>query len=564
MSAVTSVAERIVTLRRPLWIVAILMALALTVQVSRYEGGPLDILFTLSAPATFGAILLLLSRRPLFSLIAATVCVALIFVISKAKQEAMNMVLHAYDIIFYFSSWSTIVFLAESYGRSLAMFSASLVTAALLMIFAWRTDHDRVRRSCALVLTICLSATTFFAAHLRGPLHEATFFTDDRYVSQFFSSLSETAAVLLRGNLVEAAPAGGPVASFANSTTCSPATPPPHIILIHQESTVPPSNFPGLAYDHAIDPFFRSFDGKVRKLRVETYAGASWLSEFSILTGMSSHAFGSMRPYVQSIMAGKLRDSMPQFLQHCGYSNVLIYPMLRNFVANARFYEKIGLQKVIDAKDQNAKRPNERDRFYYETALGEIEQHRQTTSAPIFMYIQTQASHAEYNFTYEPNEKVSGGGPGTDPEVHEYLRRLGLAAKDYGYLKGELARRFPKERFLIVNYGDHHPHITRRLLGLEEYQGTLSMERHQPAFVTYYSIDGVGYTPIPLPDVDLMDVPYLSVAVLEAAGLPLPESYQERRRLMVVCKGKYHGCEQRKQILAFHRRLLNSNMIDRF
>ena len=74
----------------------------------------------------------------------------------------------------------------------------------------------------------------------------------------------------------------------------------------------------------------------------------------------------------------------------------------------------------------------------------------------------------------------------------------------------------------------------------------------------------MGYKPIPLPEVDLMDVPYLSVAVLEAAGLPMPESYQERRRLMLVCYGRYHGCAQRKQILAFHRRLLNSNLIDRF
>ncbi len=563
MSAVISVPLRTVPLRRPLWILAILAALILTIEVSRYEGGPLDILFTLAAPATFGAALLLLSRRPLFALITTTLCVAIIFVVSIAKQEAMNMVLHAYDIIFYFSSWSTISFLAESYGRPLALFCASLVAAAIVMVLAWRADHDRVRRLWGLVLTVCLAATTFAAANLRSPLHEATFFTDDRYVSQFFSSLSETVAVLLRGNLVEAAPAG-PGAPFASSATCSPATTPPHIILIHQESTVPPSLFPGLTYDHGIDPFFRSFDGKLRKLRVETYAGASWLSEFSILTGMSSHAFGSMRPYVQSIMAGKLRDSMPQFLQHCGYSNILVYPMLRNFVANARFYEKIGLEKVVVAKDQNAKRPNERDRFYYDTALKEIDQHRQATPAPLFMYIQTQASHAEYNFKYEPNETVSGGGPGTDPEVNEYLRRLGMAAMDYRYLKGELARRFPKERFLIVNYGDHQPHITRRLLGLDEFRGTLSMERHQPAFVTYYSLDGVGYTPIPLPDVDLLDVPYLSVAVLEAAGLPMPESYQERRRLMLLCKGRYHGCTQRNEILAFHRRLLNSNLLDRF
>ena len=546
------------------WTAAIVASLFVGAHVSQFEGGPLDILFTLAAPATLGGIILVLSRRPLFSLVATTLSVTLIFVVSKAKQEAMNMVLHAYDLIFYFSSWSTLTFLANSYRNHVVAFVISLIAAFGIATLAWCLDQPRVKRIWAIVLAVSLAATTLAAATFRTPLHEATFFTDDRYVSQFFGSLSETVAVLWRGTLVEAAPQG-PGAPFNAANSCTPAKRPPHIILIHQESTVPPSHFAGLDYDHSIDPFFRSFDGVLRKLRVETYAGASWLSEFSILTGMSSYAFGSMRPYVQSIMAGKLRDSMPQFLERCGYRNVLVYPMLRNFVANARFYDKIGLHKVIDAKDQKATRPNERDHFYYNPALTEIDSHKRTDAAgPLFLYIQTQASHAEYTFTYEPNETVAGGAPGTDPEVHEYLRRLGMAAKDYRYLKEELARRFPTEQFLIVNYGDHHPDVTRRLMGLDAFRGTLTMERHPQAFETYYSLDGVGFTPAIPPAMDVMDVPYLSVTIMEAAGLPLPESYLERRRLMALCKGRYHGCIQRGEILAFHRRLLNSNLIDRF
>ena len=47
-------------------------------------------------------------------------------------------------------------------------------------------------------------------------------------------------------------------------------------------------------------------------------------------------------------------------------------------------------------------------------------------------------------------------------------------------------------------------------------------------------------------------------------GLPMPDSYLERKRLMTLCNGRYHGCAQRNEILAFHRRLLNSDLIDRF
>ena len=58
---------------------------------------------------------------------------------------------------------------------------------------------------------------------------------------------------------------------------------------------------------------------------------------------------------------------------------------------------------------------------------------------------------------------MPGGGPGTDPEMSEYLRRLAMARIDYEELRGEIGRRFPGERFLIVHCGDHHPIATRSL-----------------------------------------------------------------------------------------------------
>jgi hypothetical protein len=48
--------------------------------------------------------------------------------------------------------------------------------------------------------------------------------------------------------------------------------------------------------------------------------------------------------------------------------------------------------------------------------------------------------------------------------------------------------------------------------------------------------------------------------MLKAAGLPLSASQQERQ-LMLACEGRYFGCEPRSQILAFHRRLINSGFV---
>ena len=80
-----------------------------------------------------------------------------------------------------------------------------------------------------------------------------------------------------------------------------------------------PSLFATLSYDRAVEPFFHSADGALHELRVETYGGASWLTEFSLLAGVSTHAFGGMRQFVQTFMQGKLKDTLPQALERCGY-----------------------------------------------------------------------------------------------------------------------------------------------------------------------------------------------------------------------------------------------------
>ena len=94
-----------------------------------------------------------------------------------------------------------------------------------------------------------------------------------------------------------------------------------------------------------------------------------------------------------------------------------------------------------------------------------MERHFKASSQPLFTFIETMATHGPYRYTYMPEVVVPGGGPGTDPAMHEYLRRLSMARIDYDFLRSELARRFPDQSFLLVDYGDHQPTATQTLLG---------------------------------------------------------------------------------------------------
>ena len=77
-------------------------------------------------------------------------------------------------------------------------------------------------------------------------------------------------------------------------------------------------------------------------------------------------------------------------------------------------------------------------------------------------------------------------------------------------------------------------------------------------FIAFYAMTGQNYPVPPLPEFDPLDIAYVGTVMLEVAGLPLSATQHERKRLMMDCGGRYFGCEPRSQILAFHRRLINS------
>jgi len=542
---------------------AALFSLPTAVYLRYYEGGAFNQFFVWSITLAVGAWIVLALRRILVASVLVNALVGIVAIVSWAKQQAMDMALHAYDVVFYLSSWATIDYLWNGFRIHVVALMAAVLATAIAAGVAYRLDATRVSRGSALIAVVVLTVAAGIAAAFKAERRHDQYYWGDSHISSFYSSWAETAEILWRGQLIEAAnSAPGP--HFAVPTECTTASKPPHIILIHEESVVPPGYFPALRYDHRVDPFFASQDGKVHRMRVETYGGASWITEFAVMTGVSTRSFGGMRQFVQSLMAGKVHDTLPETLTRCGYRNVVFYPLERNFVSYDRFYSSIGLKEVFDSKDQGAPSDNERDRFYFANALDEMARHLRQSRQPLFTYILTMATHSPYDFVYMPEVDVPGGGPGTDPEMSEYLRRLALARSDYDELRRELARRFPDEKFLIVHYGDHHPIASRTLLDVSNQLDAedVSLPFDSLGFVTYYAVEGINYSPPPLPEVEVLDVPYLPVVILDAAGLPLSDSFRERQRLLAACKGRYFTCDQRGAILAFHRRLIDSGLVD--
>ncbi len=553
--------SRLQAVDRYWWIIGALLV-GMGVYFARHEGWFANVIFTMAVTGLMIAIVALLSRRVLFPTALVAVLVAVVVIAATIKYSYMGMVLHAYDVAFYLMSPDTLWYLWIDFRKELIVLMVLTVAIIAGGYWLYRFDPTRVSRPVAGVAVAVLFTTSLVADHYRGQRPHTLFYWDALFVSSFYSSWAETAATLWRGQLIEASAHNGSLKPFAEAIGCPVNSKPPHIILIHQESAVPPSLFPSIKYDPSLDPLFLSGDGKKHLLRTETFGGASWLTEFSVLAGVSTYSFGGMRTFVQSMMQGKVRDSVPQSLERCGYKNVMFYPVPKQFVSSGKFYASIGFGEINDFKAQNSTRYNERDRFYYGNALDRLERHLNASSAPLFSFILTSATHLPYTTPHSPEVRVPGGGPGTPPEMNEYLRRLSLARIDLEWFRTELKRRFPNQRFLIVQYGDHQPIVTRPLLGFDGVESQdIIMSPESKGFLTYYAAEGINYKMPSLPDVDVLDVPYLGTLTLKLAGLPLSEANQERLRLMERCGGRYYTCANSSEILAFHRRLIDSGLL---
>jgi phosphoglycerol transferase MdoB-like AlkP superfamily enzyme len=535
-----------------------------------YEGTWENIAFAVGISLALIAVLTLLTRRLMFSVAAVMLLCTVVSVAASIKRETMNMVVHAYDLFFYLSSWSTLHFLATEYPGLVAKALLAISAVLGIAVLAFRYDSSRTSGRPAFIALVAASVLATWGWANKGERRHMQFYFENLYVSSFYASWGETVSALWNGTILEAAPRGStPLAALTAPQSCRPVEKPPHIILIHQESVVQPSLFPGLGYDKSVDAMFKSYDGALRTMRVETYGGASWLSEFSILAGVSTQAFGGMRQFVQTFTVNKLKDTLPQRLAQCGYRNVVVYPMMRNFVSNDKFYNSIALNEIIDMGAMKAKTAQERDKFYYGFALAEMDKHFKTSQQPLFTYIQTMSAHWPYDFAYEKDEQVAGGAPGTHPEMHEYLRRVSLAKRDYDGLIADLKQRFPTERFLIVHYGDHHPSSTRMMLGFKDNTEVedVKLDENSLGYITYFALDGLNYQVAErdptrtMPRSEAIDIPYLGAIVQAAAGLPQSDATKERLRLMQACKGRYNSCADRSKILSFHRRLIDAGII---
>ena len=503
-------------------------------------------------------LLLAFVRRPAVAGVVSIILIALLIMLSQLKYDVMWMTANFVDVMIV--DTDTIAFLFTIFPD--LRWIAALAALALmpLLVVAWRVDPFRVRRPAALILALgCLGGLTVLEkAEPLVPFHA---FFGGNEVSSFARSGVDAISALMTQGLMQSDPA--PVGALPPAAVCRPVKKPPHIILIHDESSFDIRRAPDIEAPKDYGAHFLSFDGKERNFIVEGNGGPSWYTEYNVLDGLAARTFGAFSYFVTRIAAGRVKRGLPATLEQCGYRTYSLYPAYGAFLSEKSFEATAGVKFFFDKDDLKAS-GIEPDSFFYDAAIKLVK--GQHAGGPMFVYVYLEANHLPWDERFRPDLTPQWKDPDNDdPVVNEYLRRQTMSARDYTRFLTELKREFPDDSFLLVRYGDHQPNFSSEILepDLSDADIQRRLMTHDPRyFTTYYAIDAVNFTPADVSSaLDTLEGPYLPIVTLEAAGLPLDPSFAAQKRILRRCHGLFYDCDDGATARRFNRLLIDSGLI---
>jgi hypothetical protein len=500
---------------------------------------------------------LALTRRPLLAGTLSLLMMTVLVLLSQLKYHVLMMTANFVDLMIV--DTDTISFLFTIFPALRWIVALGLLALVPLVVLAWRLDPFRVRRLTAFALAFaCVGWLAIL--EMQFPLQPFEAFYGGNLVSSFARSGVDAVSELMTHGLMQSDAFAAD--RLQPAATCQPAVKPPHIILIHDESSFDIRMAPGIKLPDGYGAHFKSFDGKERNFLVEGNGGPSWFTEYNVLEGLSARSFGRFAYFVTRIAAGRVNRGLPAALRRCGYRTFSLYPALGAFMSARSFQATTGVQRFYDQHDLGA-RELEPDSFFFDAAAKMLEQEH--SRGPMFIFVYLAANHFPWNYRYRPDLMPQWKDFGNVPPVDEYLRRQAMSAKDYAEFLARLKREFPDESFLLVRFGDHQPDFSPLIIDptLDDNGVAQRLMAYDPRyFTTYYAIDAINFAPVDVSSaLDTLEGPYLPLVVQEAAGLPLDPSFAEQKKILLRCNGLFYGCANGAEARHFNRMLIDAGLI---
>jgi hypothetical protein len=510
----------------------------------------------------FGASLFVFARQA-FALVFSGGIFLLLRAITVLKEQYLESPLMPADFVYYVRSS-----LFETLRRYPNIYSVGLcvgIAVPIVLWLAWYCDRQlflHLRSAlrallrlggialCALVFWICLLPTgPFEQVHARGAWEKMS---DDADLTNFFVNLRDSSVHVPA--MADAATAARDWQSTA--TTLPSGIDPSHypdIVQVLEESTFDPA-----PYEHctvpACDVAMFKPDALTRGtgvLRVHTFGGGTWVSEFAALTGMPQDIFGPGGMYAPYVLAPHVRDSLPRLLQKLGYLTVAVYPTHGEFLNGRDAYKAYGVDHFYGAGELGLDDWDETDTQMFDAAKRVYEKLKKP-GQPIFMMVLTINQHGPHDDPMSTLPKpfqnlLHGLPPNTALNFDTYLQRLHDSdTAMHGLEQYFLDRAQPT---VLVHFGDHQPSFDDLMRTLPRTLPPALVPYRD--YLTYYMIKS-NVPGAPLPAYPMLDIAHLPGMVLKAAGLPSDSYFSALATLRERCNGLYADCADKALVKSYY------------
>jgi hypothetical protein len=298
-------------------------------------------------------------------------------------------------------------------------------------------------------------------------------------------------------------------------------------------------------------------------LRVHVVGGLTWLSEFTLLTGLPHSLFGQAGQYAPAKVLPRVQYTLPRWLKTLGYRTVVVYPVDKGSFGGAVSYPLYGFDQVLThpmiGSGERAGFWDLTDRellaFVEQVVAGEdAKPHR----APLFIFALTLQQHGPHATALkgQPPRDERPTFPGIDRELNaklnDYLTRMSWSDGAIRAFDAALAKR--GRPYVLAHFGDHQPSFEGLLRG--------QPKRLQPArvpadYVTYFNIQAGGGLPRAgyreAVDYKMLDLALLGGLILDVAGLPASPYFGANSRLRERCSGLFVDCADAETLSAYQQ-----------
>lgn len=333
----------------------------------------------------------------------------------------------------------------------------------------------------------------------------------------------------------------------------------PDLILLLQESTTNPLFYKGI--DQTTMPAMTMFNSPAATiqgpLRVHTYGGATWRSEFSALTGLSSEDFAPFSSSVFYSAVFHVQDSVIKRLKEAGYTVVVLSPFTEGSYNSGKVYRHLGVDDILHPADLGYPANTNKNLWKIKTAdmLALIKKTLARYEGPVAVYALTMQEHGPY-----PVEEVSSPKLKTMADIEvsneerlhleSYFQKLSDASQAVSAFDVWVKER--KEPTIFVRFGDHQPAL-RWKPGY-----TLSFER--PDYITHFAlIDNRTEDHHTL--TQLTDIVFLSGLFLERMPIEQGQFFATNSKMRQLCEGRYLDCPNKKLLRAYQNEIFVNQKI---